>query len=219
MTSRGYFMAITRHGINRAETGPLHQVRHSRAGGQWRRTTCRGRPSARGRSATYTPRPCLEPGCRIWQRIAQSRRAVGHADCGSLCGRTRPACPVWHCLRWAPGLQASFEETNDILFRAATYAERDIMAGVSENILMGQLCPVGTGAFSLLIDEDKLQGGKGGPRVWAASAAPRLHGVPVAPSDVPCAAAPREAATPAPPAAPAPLCDGALHGAPSRRRH
>lgn len=29
MTSRGYFMAITRHGINRAETGPLHQVRHS----------------------------------------------------------------------------------------------------------------------------------------------------------------------------------------------
>ena len=27
MTSRGYFMAITRHGINRAETGPLHQAR------------------------------------------------------------------------------------------------------------------------------------------------------------------------------------------------
>ena len=55
-------------------------------------------------------------------------------------------------------VQASFEETNDILFRAATYAERDIMAGVSENILMGQMCPVGTGAFSLLIDEEKLQG-------------------------------------------------------------
>jgi DNA-directed RNA polymerase II subunit RPB1 len=76
MTSRGYFMAITRHGINRAETGPLHQ--------------------------------------------------------------------------------ASFEETNDILFRASIYSERDIMAGVSENILMGQLCPVGTGAFSLMLDEDKL---------------------------------------------------------------
>jgi hypothetical protein len=26
MTYRGYFMAITRHGINRAETGPLHQA-------------------------------------------------------------------------------------------------------------------------------------------------------------------------------------------------
>lgn len=99
------------------------------------------------------------------QRIAQGRPAVGHADCSSLCGRTRRACPCWHHPRaLGPGLQASFEETNDILFRAATYAERDIMAGVSENILMGQLCPVGTGAFSLLIDEDKLQGGKGGPR-------------------------------------------------------
>ena len=32
------------------------------------------------------------------------------------------------------------------------------MAGVSENILMGQLVPVGTGAFSLLIDEEKLAG-------------------------------------------------------------
>ncbi len=26
MTARGYFMAVTRHGINRAETGPLHQA-------------------------------------------------------------------------------------------------------------------------------------------------------------------------------------------------
>ncbi|GAB4819036.1 hypothetical protein N2152v2_006082 [Parachlorella kessleri] len=76
MTYRGYFMAITRHGINRAETGPLHQ--------------------------------------------------------------------------------ASFEETVDILFRAAIYAETDTMQGVSENIMLGQLCPVGTGAFSLLLDEKKL---------------------------------------------------------------
>lgn len=75
MTSRGYFMAITRHGINRVETGPLHQ--------------------------------------------------------------------------------ASFEETVDILFRAATYAEKDEMAGVSENIMLGAMCPVGTGAFDLILDEDK----------------------------------------------------------------
>jgi DNA-directed RNA polymerase II subunit RPB1 len=77
MTSLGYFMAITRHGINRAGTGPLHQ--------------------------------------------------------------------------------ASFEETVDILFRAATFAERDQMAGVSENILMGALCPVGTGAFDLLVDEARVE--------------------------------------------------------------
>ena len=40
------------------------------------------------------------------------------------------------------------------------------MAGVSENILMGQLCPVGTGAFSLLVDEDRLAGA---PAACAAS--------------------------------------------------
>jgi DNA-directed RNA polymerase II subunit RPB1 len=76
MTSRGYFMAITRHGINRAETGPLHQ--------------------------------------------------------------------------------ASFEETVDIICRAAAYGERDPVAGVSENIMLGQLCPVGTGCFGLLVNEDRL---------------------------------------------------------------
>lgn len=74
MTSRGSLLAITRHGINRNETSPIHQ--------------------------------------------------------------------------------ASFEETVDVFFRAATYAEKDAMAGVSENILVGALCPVGTGAFDLLVDEE-----------------------------------------------------------------
>jgi hypothetical protein len=31
-----------------------------------------------------------------------------------------------------------------------------VAQGVSENIMLGQLCPVGTGAFSLLLDEKKL---------------------------------------------------------------
>lgn len=77
MTSRGHLMAITRHGINRNETGPL--------------------------------------------------------------------------------AQCSFEETVDILYRAATFAENDPMAGVSENIMMGQLCPLGTGAFDLLLNEEMLE--------------------------------------------------------------
>ena len=76
MTSRGSLLAITRHGINRNETSPIHQ--------------------------------------------------------------------------------ASFEETVDVLFRAATYAERDSMTGVSENILVGALCPVGTGAFDLLVDDENV---------------------------------------------------------------
>ncbi|KAK9808301.1 hypothetical protein WJX73_009827 [Symbiochloris irregularis] len=77
MTSRGYFMSITRNGINRTEAGPL--------------------------------------------------------------GR------------------ASFEETVDILFRAAVYGEHDDMRGISENIIMGQLAPTGTGAFDLMLDGDMLQ--------------------------------------------------------------
>ncbi|GBF99636.1 DNA-directed RNA polymerase II subunit 1-like, partial [Raphidocelis subcapitata] len=77
MTSRGHLMAITRHGINRSEAGPL--------------------------------------------------------------------------------AQCSFEETVDIITRAAVFAERDNMEGVSENIMFGQLCPLGTGAFDLLLNEDELE--------------------------------------------------------------
>ncbi len=36
------------------------------------------------------------------------------------------------------------------------FAEPDNMAGVSENIIMGQLCPLGTACFDLLLDESKL---------------------------------------------------------------
>lgn len=57
----------------------------------------------------------------------------------------------------SPIAQSSFEETVDILFRAATYSEYDHMAGVSENILLGQLCPLGTGCFDLMLDDEKLK--------------------------------------------------------------
>lgn len=76
MTARGHLTAITRHGINRTDSSPLHQ--------------------------------------------------------------------------------ASFEETVDILYRASMYAECDTMEGVSANIMLGQLCPLGTGAFDLLLDEGLL---------------------------------------------------------------
>ena len=36
------------------------------------------------------------------------------------------------------------------------YAERDNMSGVSENIMLGQLCPLGTGCFDLLLNEEAL---------------------------------------------------------------
>lgn len=56
----------------------------------------------------------------------------------------------------SPIAQSSFEETVDILFRAAMFSEKDPLRGVSENILLGQQCPLGTGSFSLVLDDGKL---------------------------------------------------------------
>lgn len=36
------------------------------------------------------------------------------------------------------------------------FAEKDHMTGVSENIMLGQLAPLGSGAFGLMLNEDKL---------------------------------------------------------------
>ncbi len=40
--------------------------------------------------------------------------------------------------------------------RASMFSEKDHMNGVSENIMMGQLAPLGTGSFGLMLDEEKL---------------------------------------------------------------
>ncbi|KAF3333653.1 DNA-directed RNA polymerase II subunit 1-like protein [Carex littledalei] len=77
MTYRGHLMAITRHGINRNDTGPL--------------------------------------------------------------------------------MRCSFEETVDILLDAAVYAEPDRLRGVTENIMLGQLAPIGTGSCSLYLNAEMLQ--------------------------------------------------------------
>ena len=77
MTCRGHLMAITRHGINRKDTGPL--------------------------------------------------------------------------------MRCSFEETVEILYEAAAYSETDYLRGVSENIMLGQLIPVGTGCFDLVLDDESLK--------------------------------------------------------------
>ncbi|KAI8061444.1 hypothetical protein BC940DRAFT_327795 [Gongronella butleri] len=77
MTSRGHLMAITRHGINRAETGAL--------------------------------------------------------------------------------MRCSFEETVEILLEAAASGELDDCRGVAENIMLGQIAPLGTGEFDVMLDEDMLK--------------------------------------------------------------
>jgi DNA-directed RNA polymerase II subunit RPB1 len=50
-------------------------------------------------------------------------------------------------------VKCSFEETVEILTEAAMYSQKDQIKGVSENIMLGQLAPCGTGTFDVLFDE------------------------------------------------------------------
>ena len=53
--------------------------------------------------------------------------------------------------------RCSFEETVEILYEAAAYGETDHLRGVSENIIMGQLAPMGTGCCDLILDKEILR--------------------------------------------------------------
>ncbi|KAI3644304.1 hypothetical protein MP228_010468 [Amoeboaphelidium protococcarum] len=52
--------------------------------------------------------------------------------------------------------RSSFEETVEILMEAAACAELDQCQGVAENIIMGQVAPLGTGNFKVMLDEKAL---------------------------------------------------------------
>ena len=52
-------------------------------------------------------------------------------------------------------MRCSFEETVDILMTAAAAAEVDPLTGVSENIMLGQQIPGGTGCFKLVLNVEK----------------------------------------------------------------
>lgn len=54
-----------------------------------------------------------------------------------------------------PLMKCSFEETVEILMDAAVYHETDHMRSVSENIIFGQLVPIGTGSFDVHMDDMK----------------------------------------------------------------
>jgi DNA-directed RNA polymerase II subunit RPB1 len=56
-----------------------------------------------------------------------------------------------------PLRKCSFEETVEILLEAGLFAETDHLTGITENIMVGQLAPFGTGSFDLLIDMSKIQ--------------------------------------------------------------
>jgi len=55
-----------------------------------------------------------------------------------------------------PMLRCSFEETVDMLMDASVFAEEEVLKGVTENIMLGQLARLGTGEMDLLLDEQKV---------------------------------------------------------------
>ncbi|CAF3867330.1 unnamed protein product [Rotaria sordida] len=58
-------------------------------------------------------------------------------------------------LNVGPIMRCSFEEAVDVLMEAAAHSEYDLLKGVSEKILLGQLAKIGTGSFDLLLDVEK----------------------------------------------------------------
>ncbi|CAK4403904.1 unnamed protein product [Aphanomyces euteiches] len=55
-----------------------------------------------------------------------------------------------------PLVRCSFEETVEILMDAAMFSQGDDLAGVTENIMLGQLAQLGTGVMDLILDAKKL---------------------------------------------------------------
>jgi DNA-directed RNA polymerase II subunit RPB1 len=69
--------------------------------------------------------------------MAITRHGINRSDTGAL-------------------MRCSFEETVEILLEAAGCGELDDCKGVSENIMLGQLAPMGTGEFDLVMDNAML---------------------------------------------------------------
>lgn len=69
---------------------------------------------------------------------AVTRHGINRADTGAL-------------------MRCSFEETVEILLEAAATGELDDCRGISENVMLGQMAPMGTGHFECLLDPKMLE--------------------------------------------------------------
>ncbi|KAL3958875.1 hypothetical protein ACCO45_007037 [Purpureocillium lilacinum] len=69
---------------------------------------------------------------------AVTRHGINRADTGAL-------------------MRCSFEETVEILLEAAATGELDDCRGISENVMLGQMAPMGTGNFEVLLDPKMLE--------------------------------------------------------------
>ena len=54
-------------------------------------------------------------------------------------------------------MRSSIEETVEVLKEAATVGERDECSGIAENVVFGQMAPMGTGAFNIALDIEMLK--------------------------------------------------------------
>jgi len=55
-----------------------------------------------------------------------------------------------------PLTKCTFEQTVDILMDAAVFGESDHIRGVAENIIMGQIAPIGTGMMDVISKDVEL---------------------------------------------------------------
>ncbi|UKZ75472.1 hypothetical protein TrVFT333_003157 [Trichoderma virens FT-333] len=69
---------------------------------------------------------------------AVTRHGINRADTGAL-------------------MRCSFEETVEILLEAAATGELDDCRGISENVMLGQMAPMGTGHFDVFLDPKMLE--------------------------------------------------------------
>ena len=53
--------------------------------------------------------------------------------------------------------KCTFEETVEILLEGSVFSEKDCLNGISENIIMGQLGPFGSGAFGVSLDPQVIE--------------------------------------------------------------
>jgi DNA-directed RNA polymerase II subunit RPB1 len=82
--------------------------------------------------------------------MAITRHGINRADTGAL-------------------MRCSFEETVEILMEAASLGEKDDCRGIAENVMFGQIAPMGTGSFDVTLDMDMLKD------VMVESAVPMPH--------------------------------------------
>jgi DNA-directed RNA polymerase II subunit RPB1 len=76
--------------------------------------------------------------CYRGSLAAVTRHGINRADTGAL-------------------MRCSFEETVEILLEAAATGELDDCRGISENVMLGQMAPMGTGGFQVYLDPKMLE--------------------------------------------------------------